>query len=66
MYDVQFSKNVILHRNFKFDHNITVQRTVFNGLEESMDYAFKVSLFYKRYNFLKVFFNPLEIKYKNI
>lgn len=44
MYELQFSKNVILNNDFKHDKNITDgTRIVFTGLEENMDYTFKVS-----------------------
>lgn len=44
MYELQFSKNVILNNDFKHDKNISdVTRIVFTGLEENMDYTFKVS-----------------------
>ncbi|XP_037790412.1 tyrosine-protein phosphatase Lar-like [Penaeus monodon] len=42
MYDVQFNKNVILNNDFKHERNTTEGRIVFNGLEENMDYTFKV------------------------
>lgn len=42
-YELQFSKNVILNNDFKHDKNISDgSRIVFNGLEENMDYTFKV------------------------
>ncbi|KAK3869100.1 hypothetical protein Pcinc_025578 [Petrolisthes cinctipes] len=42
-YELQFSKNVILNNDFKHDKNISDDsRIVFNGLEENMDYTFKV------------------------
>ncbi|XP_045139286.1 tyrosine-protein phosphatase Lar-like isoform X5 [Portunus trituberculatus] len=43
LYDLQFSKNVILNNDFKHDKNISDgTRIVFTGLEENMDYTFKV------------------------
>lgn len=43
MYELQFSKNVILNNDFKHDKNISdATRIVFTGLEENMDYTFKV------------------------
>lgn len=48
MYDLQFSKNVILNNDFKHDKNISdATRIVFTGLEENMDYTFKVSFLYR-------------------
>ena len=45
-YELQFSKNVILNNDFKHDKNISdATRIVFTGLEENMDYTFKVSMF---------------------
>ncbi|KAG7163473.1 Tyrosine-protein phosphatase Lar-like 2 [Homarus americanus] len=42
-YELQFSKNVILNNDFKHNKNVTDgNRIVFNGLEENMDYTFKV------------------------
>ena len=47
MYDLEFNKNVILHNDFKHDKNISdATRIVFTGLEENMDYTFKVSVFH--------------------
>lgn len=44
MYELQFSKNVILNNDYKHDKNISDgTRIVFTGLEENMDYTFKVS-----------------------
>lgn len=46
MYELQFSKNVILNNDFKHDKNISdATRIVFTGLEENMDYTFKVSAY---------------------
>ncbi|XP_069195928.1 tyrosine-protein phosphatase Lar isoform X6 [Procambarus clarkii] len=43
LYELQFSKNVILNNDFKHDKNVSdSNRIVFNGLEENMDYTFKV------------------------
>ncbi|KAG0721326.1 Tyrosine-protein phosphatase Lar [Chionoecetes opilio] len=43
MYELQFSKNVILNNDFKHDKNVSDDtRIVFNALEENMDYTFKV------------------------
>lgn len=42
MYDVEFNKNVILNNDFKHERNTSEGRIVFNGLEENMDYTFKV------------------------
>lgn len=42
-YELQFSKNVVLNNDFKHDKNVTDgKRIVFDGLEENMDYTFKV------------------------
>lgn len=46
MYELQFSKNVILNNDFKHDKNISDDtRIVFTGLEENMDYTFKVNAY---------------------
>ncbi|CAL4091883.1 unnamed protein product, partial [Meganyctiphanes norvegica] len=41
-YDIQFNKNVILNNDYKHMRNVTEVRAVFGGLEENMDYIFKV------------------------
>ncbi|XP_066985469.1 tyrosine-protein phosphatase Lar isoform X3 [Macrobrachium rosenbergii] len=41
-YDVEFNKNVVLNTDFKHVKNTTEGRIVFDGLEENMDYTFKV------------------------
>lgn len=48
MYDVQFNKNVILNNDFKHERNTSEGRIVFNGLEENMDYTFKVCFFFPK------------------
>ena len=41
-YEVEFNKNVVLNTDFKHMKNTTEGRIVFDGLEENMDYTFKV------------------------